>query len=175
MKKRFKSMLKNSNPSLNTIDENFKAKPASNINVSATASRNIPMKPPIVKSISDQGFSRPEPSSQHEDIRRKYKSTTDAPAACSLEIGSPEKTDGEDFSGFTEEAMDVFDSQLDSKQSPTSGVLRPSSVPFASGFPWLSRNNRASIARREANVIIDHVRKVSCTCADFYAFAVNFQ
>jgi len=154
MKKRLKSMLKNSNPSLNTIDETLKPKPTETVNPPVTASRNIPIK--MVKSSSEQVLGQHTPSSQHEDIKRKYKSLAES-SSFATDGGMSERPENAESTKFSEETLDVFDAQLDQKQSPNSGILRSTSVPFASNFPWLARNNRASLARREANSIIDSV------------------
>ena len=160
-------MLKNSNPSLNTIDESIKPKPPESVNVPAATSRNIPIK--MVKSSSEQVLGRHEASSQHEDIKRKYKSLAES-SISATETNTSQSAENTESIGFSEEAMDVFDAQLDQKQSPNSGVLRSTSVPFASNFPWLARNNRASLARREANSIIDHVNLSFRFGADFLLF-----
>ena len=157
MKKRFKLILRNSNPSLNSTDESAKPKPTENVNSPSAASKNIPVK--LVKSSSEQVIGKTEASSQHEDIRRKYKSATEKSASCDSDLS--ERTETTDTSGFSEEVLDVFDAQSDQMQSPTSGMRRQSSVPFTSNFPWLARNNRSSLARREANSIIVNV-KLQC-------------
>ena len=148
MKKRFRSIFGNSNSSLNTIDENTKPRPTTPAQFSVT-NKNIPIKKQIVKSCSEQGFScSNEERSKHADIKRRYKSLSDSH---DIEADAVEQNFSTESSSSTE-SLNTMDSHFD----PKLAIIRSSSVSFSS-FPWLARNNRTSIARREANDIIEHV------------------
>lgn len=150
MKKRLRSIF-GSNQALNTIDENRKVNSEKITENPAENSKNIPSKPVLVKSLSDKSFLKQDSSSQHADIKRKYKSSTES------HDNGADYLEGNDRSDavFTEESPESK-SPTSLKISPHSNLTRASTLSFPTR-PWLPGNKRASLARREANTIISNV------------------